>query len=108
MTTEAKWSDFASLDRAKSVAAANSLLPSWLSLALVIIIAWQLAKIIWTLVPGASAGDTVLAPAADLAQLSASDTAVDVQAIANSHLFGIASGNPVVTQEQVVGNRQLA
>jgi general secretion pathway protein C len=107
MTTEAKWSDFTSLDRAKSVAAANSLLPSWLSLALVIIIAWQLAKIIWTLVPGASAGDTVLAPAADLARLSASDTAADVQAIADSHLFGIASGNSVVAQEQVVETDNL-
>ena len=35
MTTEAKWSDFASLDGARMLAAANRLLPAWVSLLLV-------------------------------------------------------------------------
>ena len=102
MTAEAKWSDFASFDAAKSVAATNSLLPPWVSLALVVVIGWQLAKILWALVPGPSAGDIVPAPAAELAQLNASGGAADVQAIADSHLFGVASDEPIAVQTQVV------
>lgn len=102
MTTEAKWSDFTSLDGAKSIAAANRLLPAWVSLALVVTIAWQLAKVIWTLVPGASVGDTVVAPAASLATLNASNTAADVEAIANSHLFGVAVGGPAEFQPRII------
>ena len=52
MTTEAKWSDFASMDSAKMIAAAGQLLPPWVSLALVVVIAWKLAGIFWSLVPG--------------------------------------------------------
>jgi general secretion pathway protein C len=102
MTNEAKWSDFTSLDGAKSVEAANRLLPPWISLALVVVIAWQLAKIIWTLVPGSSAADVVSVPAADLAQISSRGAAADVQTIANSHLFGVAGGEPVAVQSQVI------
>ena len=39
MTSEAKWSDFTSMDGAKTVAAANRFLPAWLSLLLVVVIA---------------------------------------------------------------------
>lgn len=102
MTTEAKWSDFTSLDGAKSIAAANRLLPVWVSLALVVVIAWQLAKVIWTLVPGTSAGDVVVAPASSLATLNASNTAADVETIANSHLFGVADSGPAETQPRIV------
>jgi len=102
MSIEAKWSDFTSLDVGKSIAAANRLLPAWVSLALVVIIAWQLAKLIWTLVPGASVGDTVIAPAASLATLNASNAAVDVEAIANSNLFGVAVGGPAEFQPRVI------
>ena len=102
MTSEAKWSDFASLDPAKTLAAANRLLPAWVCLLLVIIIAWQLARIAWTLVPGSSAGDTVQAPAADVALLGAADTGADVAAIANAHIFGIASSEPADATPVVV------
>ena len=61
MATEAKWSDFASMDGAKMIAAANQLLPPWVTLALVVVIAWQLARMIWMLVPGPAAGDPVTA-----------------------------------------------
>jgi len=101
MTTEAKWSDFTSLDGAKSIAAANRLLPAWVSLALVIIIAWQLAKVIWTLVPGTSVGDMVVAPAPSVATLSALNAAADVEIIANSHLFGVADGDQAEIQPRV-------
>ena len=95
MTSEAKWSDFASLDGARTLAAANQLLPGWVSLLLIVLIAWQLARIVWLLVPGPSAGDTVAAPAADVAALQAAGGTADVAAIANAHIFGVASAEPV-------------
>ena len=90
MTTEAKWSDFASRDGAKTIAAANGLLPQWVSLLLVVIIAWQLAKIIWMLVPGPSAGDPVTAPASTPVAMGQSNPSSDAQAIVTAHIFGEA------------------
>ncbi|MDH3613960.1 MAG: type II secretion system protein GspC [Gammaproteobacteria bacterium] len=94
MTTEAKWSDFASMDGAKTLAAANRLLPAWVSLLLIVVIAWQLARIVWMLVPGPSAGDTVTAPANGLVAASQSDSSADLQAIVTAHMFGIADADP--------------
>jgi len=102
MTTEAKWSDFASRDSAKTLAAANRLLPGWVSLLLVVVIAWQLAKILWMLVPGPAAGDPVSAPAADIAALGSSAGSADVKAIADAHIFGVASAEPVETQPDII------
>ncbi len=107
MTTEAKWSDFTSLDRAKSIAAANSLLPLWVSLALVIVIGWQLARIIWSLVPGPSAGDIVDIPAGSLAQVSAANASADAETIAVSHLFGVADDEAVIVQAEVFESDNL-
>jgi len=92
MTTEAKWSDFASMDGAKMLAAANRLLPAWVSLLLVVVIAWQLAKIIWMLIPGPSAGDLVPVPASANQQISATraEGSADLQTIVTAHIFGIA------------------
>lgn len=90
MTTEAKWSDLASMDGAKTLAAANRLLPAWVCLLLVLVIAWQLAKVIWMLVPGPSAGDHVAAPASELASAARSDDSADSQAIVAAHIFGVA------------------
>ena len=59
MTTEAKWSDFTSFDGAQTLSAANQLLPRWVALILVVVLAWQLSGIIWMLVPGSFAGDPV-------------------------------------------------
>lgn len=101
MTIEAKWSDFASLDGAKLMAAASRLLPPWVSLLLVVAIAWQLANIIWMLVPGASTGDTVSAPATDLAALKSPTASADIEAIANAHLFGVANSELVEIQPLV-------
>jgi len=98
MTTEAKWSDFASMDGAKTLAAANRLLPAWLSLLLVIVIAWQLARIIWLLVPGPSAGDPVPVPASELVSTTRAEDTADAQAIVDAHIFGIAASD----DEQVV------
>ncbi|MFZ9052401.1 MAG: type II secretion system protein GspC [Woeseiaceae bacterium] len=102
MTTEAKWADFASLDVARTLAAANRLLPAWVGLLLIVIIAWQLARIIWMLIPGPAAGDAIPVPAAEIARQGAVSQAADVNAIAAAHLFGIASGEPVQAQPRVV------
>lgn len=74
------------------LAAANQLLPRWVALALVIAVAWQLANLISLLMPGSPSGDLIVAPRT---QLSASSRAaadqVNVQTIAESHIFGEAS-----------------
>ena len=90
MTTAAKWSDFASMDGPKTLAAANQLLPSWVSLLLVVLIAWQLAQLVWSLVPATAAGDAVSTPARVTAAAVGSDTATEVNAISAAHVFGIA------------------
>jgi len=104
MTTEAKWSDFASRDGAKMLAAANRLLPAWVSLLLVIVIAWQLARIIWMLVPGPAAGDSIPAPAYAPATSAQVDSPADVQAIVTAHMFGIADADPAQDIAPIVEN----
>ncbi|MDX1403814.1 MAG: type II secretion system protein GspC [Woeseiaceae bacterium] len=93
MTTEAKWSDFSSLDSERTLAAANQLLPKWVTLALVVAIAWQLARIIWLLIPGSAGDDAAITPPSQLQSPGARSAGqVDVQSIAGAHLFGQASG----------------
>lgn len=97
MTTEAKWSDFSSLDSERTIAAVNQLLPRWVALALVVAIAWQLARIIWLLVPASSTGSPAITLPSQLSTPAAAAAGqVDVQAIADAHLFGKASAAPVV------------
>jgi general secretion pathway protein C len=102
MTTEAKWSDFTSMDGAKMVAAANRLLPAWVSLLLVVVIAWQLARIIWMLVPAPSVGDPVTAPTGVQTSATQSETAADVQTIVNAHIFGVADVEPVENTQPIL------
>ena len=90
MTTEAKWSDLASLDGTKTLAAASQLLPAWISLLLVIAIAWQLAQVAWMLVPAPSAGDPIETSTQMLAARSAGNVTADAQQISAAHIFGIA------------------
>jgi general secretion pathway protein C len=102
MTAEAKWSDFRSLDRERTLAAANQLLPQWVTLVLAIAIAWQLARIVWMLVPGSPLGDPVEnRPAGARAPTAGSAAGADVEAIASTHLFGEARvvAAPAPTQE---------
>lgn len=92
MTIDAKWSDFSSLDAERTLGAVNSLLPRWVALALVVAIAWQLARIIWLLMPGSSTGDLVITPPAQISRAAgAAATSVNTQAIADAHMFGEAS-----------------
>jgi len=93
MATEAKWSDFTSLDGPRTLAAANELLPPWVALLLVIAVGWQLATIVWMAIPGSSAGDAVVVPAGQAFGRPQGPLGADVQAIAGAHMFGVASGN---------------
>lgn len=97
MTTDAKWSDFSSLDSERTLAAVNQLLPRWVALVLIAAIAWQLARIVWLLIPGLAGEDTVITPPSQL-RTPAGQTAgqVDVQSIASAHIFGEATGEAVI------------
>jgi general secretion pathway protein C len=89
MAITAKWTDFSSLDGMQIAAAVSRTLPRWVALALVVGIAWQLAQIIWMLVPGSSAGDDIDAPAIQQAPSAANSVQqANAQAIADAHLFG--------------------
>jgi len=95
MTTPARWSDIASLDGTRIAAAANRLLPPWVTLLLVVVIAWQLARILWLLAPGPAAGDPVEVPPGQPSASAGDDPESDVQTIAQAHIFGEASAEPV-------------
>lgn len=91
MTQHAKWSDLASMDGPKTITAASQLLPGWISLILVVLIGWQLAQLVWSLVPAPAAGDAVVTPS-QISQISEEDSSgFDVNAISTAHIFGIAS-----------------
>lgn len=93
MAIDAKWSDFSSLDGVQIATAANRVLPKWIVLLLVVAIAWKLAQILWMLVPG-SAGSDALYPSPTEAAVPGTRTQpaqANVQAIAESHLFGVAA-----------------
>jgi len=95
MISKANWSDFSNVDSATALSAINRLLPPWVSLLLVIAIGWQIAKIIWMLVPGPAAGDTVPVPVSASPSSVQSSTITDVSAIANAHMFGVADQEDV-------------
>ncbi|HWM27368.1 MAG TPA: type II secretion system protein GspC [Woeseiaceae bacterium] len=89
--TIAKWTDFSSLDRERTLAAINSTAPKWVALVLVVLIAWLIARIVWLLIPASSLGDPIDgAPAAAVGATQSTGQA-NVQAIANAHVFGEAS-----------------
>lgn len=108
MTIEAKWSDFRRFDSEQTLSAVNQLLPRWVTLLLVIAIAWQLARIIWMLIPGSSAGDPIVATASQVSAVAAPGSRANVQAIANAHIFGTASTDGAVTEAPPVIDEDLA
>lgn len=105
MTTEAKWSDFSSLDRERMLAAANGLLPKWIALLLILVIAWQLAHIAWMLVPASPLGDPIASRPSGASiggSQATSGGPVDVRTIAGTHIFGEAGAEapqPAPTRE---------
>lgn len=90
MSNSREWSDLVSGDRARMAAAANHLLPAAVSLVIVVLIGWQLAQILWSLMPGSAAGVSVTIPAGQAARPAAGGYAADVEAIAAASIFGKA------------------
>jgi general secretion pathway protein C len=108
MISRANLPNFAAIDGA----AVNRFLPPLVSLVLVILIAWQIARMIWMLVPGSSAGVTVPLPDSLPVSISSSETATDVSAIADAHIFGIADAEqagpaPVVAPDDDLADTRL-
>lgn len=103
MSTNANWADLVSGDRARTIAAANALLPAWVALVLVVVIGWQLAGIVWTFVPGPAAGVPVSVPPGRAASPESATPVADVAAIAAASLFGEADA----ADEPVVAARNL-
>ena len=95
MISKANWTDFSSVDGGVALVTMNRVLPPWVSLLLVVAIAWQLAKIVWLLVPAPATGDVVEAPAGVPGSATAGGPSTDVQAIADKHLFGFADETDV-------------
>jgi len=102
MTIDAKWSDFSGLDAERVLSAMNNALPRWVALLLVIGIAWQLAQVTWMLMPGSEAGDRINAPPAQISRTTPATAAVNIQNIANAHLFGEADPEEVVAPPQEI------
>ena len=70
------------------LARASAILPPWISALLVVAIAWQLANVVWLLVP--SKTDTVAVAATGPATTASGSGAsgADIQTIVSAHLFG--------------------
>lgn len=90
MTSSAKWPDFSSLDTERLAASASRSLPQWFTLALVVVLGWQLARLIWLLVPAPAAGDPIVAPVGAVAASTPAAAGANVRLIADAHLFGEA------------------
>lgn len=101
MTIKAKWSDLVSRDRARTITAVNELLPAWVSLIIVVLIGWQLAKIFWLLMPSDSGDAAVALPVPPGQSARASSGNTDVQRIADASLFGKADPDegPAVVED---------
>ncbi|ANO51187.1 type II secretion system protein GspC [Woeseia oceani] len=99
MTLNAKWSDFSNLDSERLLAMVSRELPRWLTLVLIIVFGWQLARLTWLLVPAPAAGDPITAPATAAVNSARSAQSADVQLIAASHLFGEANAEQAPVQQ---------
>ncbi len=80
-------------------------LPLWVSVGLVVLLAWQLVQLAWTLLgaskapPPAAASPAIAAPAGP---------AIDLQAVLNAHLFGVAgAADPGATDPNAVAATQM-
>ena len=91
MISKANWSDFSNVDTSTTLATLNRVVPPWVSVALVILIAWQIAKIVWMLVPAPAAGDAVDVPTGITSVSTAAGGGADVSSIAENHVFGEAN-----------------
>ena len=111
MITKPNWTDFSSTDGSTALTTINRVLPPWVTLLLVIAIGWQIARILWMLVPAPAAGDAVVPPMEVPAATAVSGSGSDVQNIASNHMFGEAdaadeaAAPPPVVEDNLVDTR---
>jgi general secretion pathway protein C len=86
MISRADLLNFSSVD----AGTVNRILPPVVSLLLVVLIAWQMSRMIWMLVPGSAIGDAVPLPDTLPESTSVQNSSTDVQFIADTHIFGTA------------------
>ena len=79
-------------------------LPLWVSVALVVVLAWQLVQIAWTLLGARKATAPATTGGATAAPVR---PPVDVTGIVNAHLFGIAGAGPAETDPNAVAATQM-
>ncbi len=108
MISKVNWSDLSSMDGSTALSTVSRVVPPWLSLLLVIAIGWQIAKIIWLLVPGPAAGDSITVPVSAAPSSVQSSTVADVTAIANAHVFGVADEDTTEVPVMVEADENLA
>jgi general secretion pathway protein C len=108
MISRANWTDFSSIEGGNALATMNRVLPPWVSLFLVIVIGWQLAKIIWLLVPAPATGDAIQSPISIPVAASQATGSADVQIIANNHMFGEASTDSAAIAPEPVADDNLS
>ncbi len=101
MISKANWTDFSNVDTSTTLATLNRVMPPWVSVALVILIAWQIAKIVWMLVPAPAAGDAVDVPSGITSTSAAAGGGADVASIAENHVFGEADASDEAAPEPV-------
>ena len=106
MISKANWTDFSNVDTSTTLATLNRVMPPWVSVALVILIAWQIAKIVWMLVPAPAAGDAVDVPPGITSTSSTSSGGADVSSIAANHVFGEADADDEVVPEPATSNTE--
>ncbi len=93
MISRANWANISSVDGDNAIDAANRILPPLVSLILVVLIAWQAAKLVWTFFPGPEPV-AIPAPAFSPSSPSGSSISADVSSIAGAHIFGVADAEP--------------
>jgi len=104
MISRAKWPIISGVDSV----AVNRLLPPLVSLLLVVLIGWQIAKMIWMLVPGSSVGLAVPLPASLPQSPTSAGTATDVNKVAAAHIFGVADAAPAGPAPLIEPDEDLA
>jgi general secretion pathway protein C len=97
MITKANLSSLASIDGRSALSVISRVVPPWASLLLVVAIAWQIARIIWLLVPAPAVGDSIVAPASAPSNRTQATASADINAIVAAHMFGIADAEAVAT-----------
>ena len=108
MLSKVNWTDLSRIETGSMVSAANRVLPPWISLLLVIAIGWQIAKVIWLLVPGPAAGNAVDVPASNLSAAAQTRSSGDSEAIVNAHMFGAADAAAVEAAAPPTADETLA